>query len=219
MRFSARRYLAANKLFRLLPWRHDFTALLQSVTMENGAAYITTVRKASNTYEPDQAICFGDNSAPRTLAEAVAIYSDASCNDDLLSVKKFVHNISLTRLDRPDHASAFNVIPVQPALQQALLVADATTTTQAFCLLAASGAPVDGRLATLLVSWQTVQLPDGSTTEGWLSQPLAGNHCWLVAPEADSPFGVLLGQIPATNSSSCTSNAPSSSAPAALAAI
>lgn len=219
MRFSSRRYLTANKLFQLLPWRHDFTALLQAIKIKHGIAYVTTARKCSNTYAPDDTICFGDNSAPRTLAEAVAIYSDASCNNDLLSVNEFVHNISLTRSDLFDHPSAFSVIPVQPALQQALLVADATTTTQAFCLLAASGAPVDGQLATLLVSWQTVQLPDGSTTEGWLSQPLAGNHCWLVAPEADSPFGVLLGQIPATNSSPCTSNAPLSSAPAALAAI
>ncbi len=204
------------------------SAWVQDIRQDATGAWLCTERyRGINIHEANEAVCWGnDNSTPSSLPEAVATYSDAPANEDLLSVSGFKRNITLVRQATAQHP--INGLLVGPGYD-ALLVANATATPSAFLLLSASGIPSVNGLIVLGLTSCTHTLADGTTVAGYLTDPVINGRSWLLInnpaalEEGGEDFdsqGLLLGQIQSTTSttSPCDSPAPSSLAPAELAA-
>ena len=187
--------------------------------------------RAGNVYD-DTTVCWGnDNTIPRSLPEAVEAYADAPGNDDLLSAKEFKYNASRSRNADLDEAIDDACI-IEPGYD-AVLIASATVNPSAFLLLAGSGAVHSNGLLMLGVRrYQHINddgnTLDGSVIDGYITDPING-RAWLVIdhPDAIEEDGsdydgkaLLLGQIQSTTTLAdpCSSTAPSSLEPAALAA-
>jgi hypothetical protein len=204
------------------------SAWVQDIRQDHTGAWLCTERyRGINIHEADEAVCWGnDNSTPSSLPEAVATYSDAPANEDLLSVSGFKRNITLVRQATAQHP--INGLLVGPGYD-ALLVANATATPSAFLLLSASGISSANGLIVLGLTSCTHTFADGTTVAGYLTDPVINGRSWLLinnpaaleeGGEAFDSQGLLLGQIQSTTSttSPCDSPAPSSLAPAELAA-
>jgi hypothetical protein len=204
------------------------SAWVQDIRQDDAGDWLCTERYCGiNIYEANEDVCWGnDNSTPDSLPEAVATYSDAPANEDLLSVSGFKRNITLVRQAAAQHP--INGQLIGPGYD-ALLVATATATPSAFLLLSASGIPSANGLIVLGLTSCTHTLADGTTVAGFLTDPVINGRSWLLihnpaaldeGGEAFDSQGLLLGQIQSTTSttSPCDSPAPSSLAPAELAA-
>jgi hypothetical protein len=205
----------------------SFSAWVQGVCLDDTGTWLCTDQwRGINIHESHDVVCWGnDNSNPGSLPEAVATYCDAPANEDLLSVNGFIHNIAQVRRATPVHA-------VKGALvgpgYDALLVATATATPSAFLLLSASGVPSTDGLIVLGLTSCTHTFEDGTEVPAYLTDAVIANRSWLlisnpaalgVGGEAFDNQGLLLGQIQSTTKDpTCDSHAPSSLAPAELAA-
>jgi hypothetical protein len=203
-----------------------FHIVLQKAALIDDTWRCTSSLGCINTFS-NGAICWGnDNDTPTSLQDAADTYADAPGNDDLLSPQTFFsNNYDMKRLVVDQHSSPINTLhlPVpDDGRQHGLIVCSASTNPQAFLLLTASGCQQKNGLAIALARWSQLH-------NGWLSYPLAGGNCWLVAIAPNIVYeaneGILLGQLhtseintPSTPSTPCTSHAPSSSEQAALAA-
>jgi hypothetical protein len=177
--------------------------------------------QAGNTYD-DDTVCWGnDNDNPQTLSEAVATYTDAPGNNDLLSPAAFRDHRADTR-----RSSAVHPLPGQlvRAGYDALLVATAAEMPAAFLLLRGSGVPAEQGLIVIGLEAITHITDDGSSVPAYQTEPTAGGRRWLVIndPAAlDDPsgdgLGLLLGQLP-SSPEPCTSITPLSSELVAAAA-
>jgi hypothetical protein len=208
--------------------RHQsFSAWVQGVCQDDtGTWRCTDQSRGINIHESDDLVCWGnDNSNPGSLPEAVATYCDAPANEDLLSINGFIRNIAQVRRGTPVHA-------VKGALvgpgYDALLVATATATPSAFLLLSASGVPSTDGLIVLGLTSCTHTFEDGTEVPAYITDPVIAGRSWLLirnpavleeGGEAYDDQGLLLGQIQSTTKHlTCDSPAPSSLAPAELAA-
>lgn len=162
-------------------------------------------------------ICWGSNSYPESLPEAVVSYKDGTANDDLMSVSEFHRITQRVRQEEPGNPIT---TPVITAGYNAALLVTAQASPQAYLMLRASGIPSAGSgvLAVGLSSCAHT-LEDGSELQGYVTAPVNGGLCWLVIPAPFDPNdpeatggGLLLGQIPNPIASApCPSPAPSSS--------
>ena len=168
-------------------------------------------------------ICWGDNSAPLSLAEAVATYGDAPGNSDLLKPYEFE---SSRRAVRRSHADGMPPGVVIGGGYDAMLVCTAAHDPAAYLLLRCSGAPADGGLIVLGLTRCSHEI-DGELVAGYLTDPIINGRSWLVIDhperleeggEGYDQLGLLLGQIQSASQIPCSSPAPSSSALAAVAA-
>lgn len=200
MRFSTTR-LTTSGSYPLLDTVERFTAVLQATSLRDTTWRFSRCRRVCNTYDPSQGICWGNrNTVPSSLAEAAAAYADAECNSDLLNVSQFRRNTADARSDSDfyvEHSShlLFPIGPWQAA--QAIVVADAISSPDAFLLLAASGAPVKDGIAATSARWvEELPIAEGHTFTGWRTRPLAGTHSWLIGQisTGDELIQVLLGQ-------------------------
>jgi hypothetical protein len=178
--------------------------------------------QAGNTYDDDR-VCWGnDNDEPQTLDEAVATYSDAPGNSDLLSPGSFAMHRSRCRASTPEH-------PLPGLLVRsgydALLVASAADTPAAYLLLRGSGIPAENGLIVIGLMAITHTLEDGSTIPAYATEAAVGGRRWLLINDPgalDDPSGdgrgLLLGQLSPDSPVPCTSPTPSSLALAAAAA-
>lgn len=178
--------------------------------------------QAGNTYDDDR-VCWGnDNDEPDTLATAAVTYGDAPGNSDLLSPDVFSKHRRLCRAEQPEHPLPGLLVP---GGYDALLLATRESTPAAYLLLRGSGIPADDGLIVIGLKATQQTLEDGSTVSGYVSEPACGNRRWLLINDPDqlddSPagHGLLLGQLPPDPLTPCNSITPSSSAPAAVAAI
>ena len=205
----------------------SFSAWVQAVNLDDTGTWRCTDQwRGINIHEANDVVCWGEqNSNPGSLPEAVATYSDAPANEDLLSVNGFIRNIHQVRRATPVHA--VNGSLVGPGYD-ALLVATATATSSAFLLLSASGVPSTDGLIVLGLTSCTHTFEDGTEVAAYLTDPVIAGRSWLLISnpaaleeggEAFDSQGLLLGQIQSTTKSpTCDSPAPSSLAPAELAA-
>jgi hypothetical protein len=205
----------------------SFSAWVQAVSLDDTGIWRCTDQwRGINIHESHDVVCWGnENSNPASLPEAVATYCDAPANEDLLSVNGFIHNIHQVRRATPVHA--VNGALVGPGYD-ALLVATATATSSAFLLLSASGVPSTDGLIVLGLTSCTHTFEDGTEVAAYLTDPVIAGRSWLLISnpaaleeggEAFDNQGLLLGQIQSTTKSpTCDSPAPSSLAPAELAA-
>lgn len=203
-----------------------FCAWVQAVGLDcNGTWRCTNQWRGINIHVND-VVCWGEeNSTPGSLPEAVATYSDAPANEDLLSINSFIHNIEQVLHEIPVHAVKGSL--VGPGYD-ALLVATATATSSAFLLLTASGVPSTDGLIVLGLTSCTHTLEDGTEVAAYITDPVIAGRSWLLISnpaaldeggEAFDSQGLLLGQIQSTTKSpTCDFPAPSSLAPAELAA-
>ena len=201
MRFSTTRLITGIGSYELLDTSERFTAVLQGATPRDGTWRFTQTRRVCNTYDPSQGICWGGfNTIPRSLAEAAAAYADAECNSDLLPVRHFRRNTTEARLDTHFYVE-FGTHLLLPTWQgeaaQAVVLADAANSPDAFLLLAASGAPVKDGIAATTARWvEDLPITEGHTFTGWRTRPLAGMHGWLIGQinTGDGVIHALLGQ-------------------------
>lgn len=200
MRFSTTR-LTTNGSYPLLDAIERFTAVLQGASLRDTTWRFSQTRRVCNTYDPSQGICWGNwNTVPGSLAEAAAAYADAKCNSDLLKITQFRHNTADARSDSDfyvEHSShlLFPIGPWQAA--QAIVIADAISSPDAFLLLAASGAPVKDGIAATSARWvEDLPIAEGHTFTGWRTRPLAYANSWLIGQisTGDELIAVLLGQ-------------------------
>ena len=230
---GAMRFTVERRIDQRLPFSQvdkAFSTVLQRAEFSDVEQrwYLTDYLRAVNTYEPSNAICWGsDNDTPSSLMEAAPAYASGGSNDDLLPVDSFIANIQHLRTkSTSDYVRGLPVDIPTDGGTYALLVASAAITPQAFLLLCASGAQQRDGFAVALAQWADgIALPNGQSFSGWISQPLAGNHCWLVQTkpnEWEGAEGLLLGQLSTDQiqfiSEPCDSLEPSSSELAALAA-
>lgn len=202
MRFTVERRINSVRPFGTVTSK-AFSAVLQRADYddENQRWCVTSTLRAVNTYDPSNAICWGNgNDVPASLMEAAPAYASGGSNNDLLPVDAFIDNIRSLEFQHAGEPVRGLEIPIPTdGGTYALLVASAAITPQAFLLLCASGAQQRDGLAVALAQWaQDIALPNGQSFSGWISQPLAGNHCWLaqVQPNDDEAAeGVLLGQL------------------------
>lgn len=194
---------------------HSISAWMQSADPEQ--QLISDQWQSINCYDTDL-VCWGnDNDTPSSLPEAVATYGDSICNDDLLSPSEFLSNCSIVRRRTPIHAVKGAVIG--GGFTAALLV-HAAEHPAAYLLLRGSGHDASGGV--ILAGLQ--QHSEGGI-DGFITQANSRGLCWFITyakdmPDADNNLqAVLLGQIPHPLATSpCSSPAPSSSAPVAVAA-
>jgi hypothetical protein len=181
--------------------------------------------RAINTFDSDL-VCWGDdNTRPVSLPEAVTTYIDAPSNDDLLPLSSFIANANRARHDQ--HVCLITALQVQKGYD-ALLLASAAATPEAYLLLRGSGLPAADGLIICGLTRASHTLEDGTTVPAYLTDPVIDGRSWLLIdnPAALDEGGerwdstaLLLGQIQSTSTPApCDSPAPSSSEPAAPAA-
>lgn len=177
------------------------------------------VFRSLNTHS-DNLICWGTgNDDPEGLPEAINQYIDSPANEDLLHFAEYkkilakVHDVPCGK-------------PVDDLLIQgghdAVLIVTAVHQKSAYLLLRASGYQAkNGIIAIGLTSFAIEH--DGEHLQGYVT-PAKNGRSWFVLPHPgvvdDENLqwqALLLAQIP-DPLSPCSSHAPSSSAPAALAA-
>ena len=179
---------------------------------------VSTHLQSINCFDNDT-VCWGnDNTSPGSLPEIVTTYCDAQCNDDLLKPDEFLAHIRTVR--RASCATPLTATTISGGHDSALLV-HAAHQPQAYLLLRGSGYPAVNGVILLGLQGHS---HDG--IDGFITTADSRGRCWFLAyaserPDADDGLrGQLLGQIPHPSTAflSCSSPAPSSSAPAALAA-
>jgi hypothetical protein len=200
----------------------EINAWVQDVSCDTGIWRATDRLTAINVHS-NESVCWGnENSTPRSLPEAVATYSDTGANEDLLPVSSFKANISQARSQKPQHPVTGSL--VGPGYD-ALLIATVAETPAAFLLLTASGAAATDGLIALGLTSTSHTFEDGTTVNAYLTDPLVNGRSWLLVNDPKTlenedydGRGLLLGQLQSTAFPPCDSPAPSSSAPAVLAA-
>ena len=200
MRFSTTR-IPTSGSYPLLDTDERFTAVLQSTALRDDNWRFSRIRRVCNTYDPSNGICWGPhNTLPGSLAEAAAAYADAECNADLLKIPQFRRNTDEARSDRDffHEYSSLLLFPIGPwHAAQAIVLADAVSSPDAFFLLAASGAPVKDGIAATSARWvENLPIAEGHPVTGWRTRPLAGANSWLIGQinTGDELIAVLLGQ-------------------------
>lgn len=200
----------------------------------------SAVYHAMNTwFDSPPRICWGENIVPQTLADTLRLYCASPSNNDLLEFGDYKDNVDeminedeedFDRLPRGDALSPDEIYYVseyddlEPSAD-AVIIASIDASKTAFEQLALSGAhvlrsrPSDpfARFAVIAAWRHEHQLPDGSLVPGWLTAPVAdGTRRWFITTN-----GQLIGQLscnPSSLQDQCTSQTPSSSDVAALAA-
>ena len=204
----------------------DISAWVQKISQDNGQWWTGERLRAVNAYDTEL-VCWGDdNSTPSSLPEAVATYCDASANNDLLSISSFRSNTQRART-KGCNSGVIDALQVGPGYD-ALLLASATATPEAYLLLRASGFPAKNGLIIAGLTNASHTLDDGTTVPAYLTDPVINGRSWLLIDnpaaldEGGKDFdsqGLLLGQIQSTPTQpTCDSHAPSSSELAAPAA-
>lgn len=197
-------------------WAHETLAWIQKC---DPASRMLTARLQSINCFDNETVCWGsDNSTPTSLPEIVETYCDAKCNDDLLKPDQFRQNIAAARRR---HCTTPLEAPTIDAGYDAALLVHAAHQPSAYLLLRGSGFAADGGVILLGLRKYNHDGLDGFRTDAD-----SNRRCWFIVhedalPDADNGLrGLLLGQIPHPSTAflSCSSPAPSSSAPAALAA-
>lgn len=170
-----------------------------------------------NCFDNDT-VCWGNNnSMPGSLPEMVTTYCDAQCNDDLIKPGAFIGN--MRRVRAASCTLPLTATTISGDHDSALLV-HAAHQPQAYLLLRGSGYPAVNGVILLGLQGHS---HDG--IDGFITTADSRGRCWFLTyaseqPDADDGLrGLLLGQIPHPSTAflSCSSPAPSSSAPAALA--
>lgn len=183
---------------------------------------VSSLFRAINTFDTHR-VCWGpENTQPDSLPQAVATYSDATCNEDLLDAMSYAYNCKRVRADRAEEVPSGSLIG---AGYDAALLVSIKQHLSAYLMLRGAGFPASNGVIAVGLRHHIQQLDDtgGAQIRGYISQPDSLGRCWFCAnapiDEHDpKPFlGLLLGQIPNPDSA-CTSTAPSSSEPVALAA-
>ena len=205
----------------------DISAWVQQIAQDTGGQWWTGERlRAVNAYDTEL-VCWGnDNSTPSSLPEAVATYCDAPANNDLLPISSFKSNAQRARY-QSCHSGVIDALQVGPGYD-ALLLASATATPEAYLLLRASGFTATNGLIIAGLTAASHTLDDGTTVPAYLTDPVINGRSWLLI---DNPAaldeggdragsqGLLLGQIQSTPTQpTCDSLEPSSSELAAPAA-
>jgi len=205
----------------------DISTWVQKIESDTNGQWWTGERlRAVNAFDTE-VVCWGnDNSTPMSLPEAVTTYCDAPPNNDLLPISSFRANAHQARRSGCN-SGVIDALQV-PAGYDALLLASATATPEAYLLLRASGFPAKNGLIIAGLTAASHTLSDGTTVPAYLTDPVINGRSWLLIDnpnaleeggEAFDSQGLLLGQIQSTSTPApCDSPEPSSSAPAALAA-
>lgn len=197
----------------------ETSAWMQAVHLDDQT--VTATYRAINTFDTHR-VCWGnENTVPDSLPQVVATYSDATCNEDLLDAESYSYNCCRVRGDRARGCPAG--VTIAPGYDAALLVS-IQHHRSAYLMLRGAGFPARDGVIAVGLRHHVHQLDDtdGAQIRGYISQPDCFGRCWFCAsaPISSSdptPFlGLLLGQIPNPDLS-CSSTAPSSSAPVALA--
>jgi hypothetical protein len=174
-----------------------------------------------NTFAPDHSICWGaGNSDPDTLVEVVDTYCDSPANADLLKPREYVVNRRHIRTSLPNSEIDG---AIGPGFDAVLLVT-LYQQRSAYLLLRGSGFTAASGLIAVGLKRHTLD-QDGTSLEGFLTPADSNDRCWFLLPHPDRFTNshlesqvLLLGQIPSPHTDACSSPAPSSSEPAALAA-
>jgi len=175
--------------------------------------------RAVNAYDTEL-VCWGnDNSKPSSLPEAVAMYCDAPANNDLLPISSFRSNAHQAR-HGSCRSGVIDALQVGPGYD-ALLLASATATPEAYLLLRASGFTATNGLIIAGLTADEHTLDDGTTVPAYLTDPVINGRSWLLIDnpaaldeggERSGSQALLLGQIQSTSAQpTCDSLEPSSS--------
>jgi hypothetical protein len=165
------------------------------------ARTVSYTLRAGNVYD-DLRVCWGnDNSIPLSLPEAISSYASSPGNDDLLPTHRFLQNACESReIDDTSFKPIKDPFIFGPGYD-AVLIATAAYTPEAFLLLAGSGASHCNGL--LMLGLKRYQHCDGETVNGYITDPIDG-HSWLLIDHPDvieecgedyDAKALLLGQI------------------------
>lgn len=179
------------------------TAFIQAGKMVNEELVTTSMRMASNVFgdeESPEGICWGYNSKPNNLREAVSLYFSTPFNNDLLNLETFEDNCITCRREvaRDRYSSCYltNTERFLTYTTDALMIVDAEENVQAFfTMLMAGFKPLPEASHVMLIPLKESEIEkNGKVYHGYITSPDEVNKSWFISPTGEMS-GLLVGQL------------------------
>lgn len=179
------------------------TAYIQAGKMINEELVATSMRMASNVFgyeDTPEGICWGYNSKPTNLREAVSLYFSTPFNNDLLNLETFEENCigSMREVARDRYSTNYlhHNERFLTYTTDALMIVDAEENVQAFfTMLMAGFKPLPEASHVMLIPLKESEIEkNGKVYSGYITIPDEVNKSWFISPTGEMS-GLLVGQL------------------------
>lgn len=168
---------------------------LQASKVNDKRIKLSKTRKPlANTWSSNNVICWGRNSAPKSLRGMVDLFFNSPFNNDLVSIQEFVTNSKVVKedLEKDNFFRTYSRYKFIAEKADALLMLHAEDNVQAFFWMLSAGFKTISEASHLMLIplKETVLEHEGISYPGFLTPSDACNKEWFVTKSGD-----LIGQL------------------------